>query len=191
MTTGCIRGDKMRAMGYLLRRIREVEERRGEFYRTSWKSWYDRVIPLFWGILGSRSMIFEISEQFRIRGLSMREADSSVRERTLIVLDEELPLLIGREGYDVGIVEGRLKGHIQGIPKRQDLVDGYRRLSIRGMHQNRVLGMCQEKVCGMLPRVGMSTRLIVIEGGYYVFVTTKGEYHFLNCGEVYHIEDKL
>jgi hypothetical protein len=129
---------KKRSLKLILDKIQEIQTIHRHHYETKWKPWYAKAkeVGQFWGYQQEKKTLFTFDQD----GYTHRAPDN--KAEALCCPDNDLPLMIADPYWKdcLDVIEGRLKGTLQVIPHRQDLIDEYQQVDWKDTRRYRVLG---------------------------------------------------
>ena len=149
---------KKRSLKLILDKIQEIQTIHRHHYETKWKPWYAKAKEAgqFWGY--ERSEVTSTRKNrppasaprtstkktlfiFDQDGYTHRK-DFDNKTEALCCSDNDIPLMIADPYWKdcLDVIEGRLKGTLQVIPHRQDLIDEYQQVDWKDTRRYRVLG---------------------------------------------------
>jgi len=129
---------KKRSLKLILDKIQEIQTIHRHHYETKWKPWYAKAkeVGQFWGYQREKKTLFTFDQD----GYTHRAPDN--KAEALCCPDNDIPLMIADPYWKdcLDVIEGRLKGTLQAIPHRQDLIDEYQQVDWKDTRRYRVLG---------------------------------------------------
>lgn len=160
-------------------RLQEAYAIRQKLHDTRWKQWFEASGKGFWGVAkdGVRTCIEMDGNGY---------TTNAVNSNDILFLraspPEELPLYITQPRFKphLNLIEKLLKGELESIPLRQDLMDEHERLDLRYRHINNVTGMYKEFLKRYVERQHWATKT-QREFRYmnrFLYVVTIGKYRY-------------